>query len=551
CSGVVGAMTSLLDISGALRNVQSEMMSSAKTMFLSFIGGKHGTIAQYSGAGLLFLLSAIYLFYQFSNGKGNFLKSLFHLLAVVSTMFFFFGNFSYTAEGGKHKTAMGGQILFDTVSNTSNKVKAGITSGLAGIKHPEQSGNFLVDYVVLPTANLVNTGNPTGKMQNGEKFDYEKASGKKGEKYVDQLAKDGSPYLKNDGAYIGYQMAAVFLGHANLWLYAVPLIAMNLTISGLSLLLCVFIVILPFAAILSFIPFLRNSFFGVLKHSLGLLVAPAILGASLGFLFYIMTQVDLVVLNMILGKPQSSLLAGIQLLNGFEFLIFIPVVSLIKIVFMVILWKSRTSIARTVTGESNGSDVLNDMKREARDAKEKVEGVSEGASEVAAGVATENPAMVLDGAQKMSSEHQEEEATQENRHVEEESETGELLDETEDILASDDEPEDNIPFDEDIDFMPEDDETESLGDTPLNDEDTISLDEDDISLETLEEETQEKDEGNQDETGDENQDITQEEFQDSTFVEDEEAEVSERREIDVQENISWDDAASDLDALRE
>lgn len=53
-SGVVGAMTSLLDISGALKGVQTEMMTSSKTMFLSFIGGRQGTIAQYSGAGLLF-----------------------------------------------------------------------------------------------------------------------------------------------------------------------------------------------------------------------------------------------------------------------------------------------------------------------------------------------------------------------------------------------------------------------------------------------------------------------------------------------------------------
>ncbi|XHB95944.1 hypothetical protein AAFF39_04010 [Lactococcus garvieae] len=210
----------------------------------------------------------------------------------------------------------------------------------------------MVDYVLKPTANYVNSGNPEGIITHHgktEKFDYKKATDdKKGEKYINTLAKDddGNPWFKNDGKYLTLQWLAVGLGIFNLFIYALPIVAVNLTISGLTLLLCVFELLIPVSALLSFIPWCRNAFFGVLKHSLGLLVAPSFLGVTLSILFYIMSQVDLVVLKLMTDGAASSLLGGLPLLKGEAFLMFFPIVVIIKIAFMIMLWKSRKVLPR-------------------------------------------------------------------------------------------------------------------------------------------------------------------------------------------------------------
>ncbi len=398
---VVSFLTNLLNISGSLKSVQATMMTNAKAIFLGFIGGSNGAIAQASGAGMLLAITGFYLFYQYTNGKGNFMRAFIHLMAVVATMFFFFGNFTVTTQAGNSKTAMGGQILFDTVTNIADTAKKQITNGMTGFSEANQSGDFIENYVVKPTANFINTGNPAGIVDSktGETFDYAKAKGDDGQKYVDKLSKKDD-YLKNDGKQLGFQIAAGFMGGINLWIYAVPIIAVNSTISALSLLVCVFIILIPLSALLSFIPWFRNAFFTTIKTTLGLLVAPSILSVMLGFLFFLMTQIDYGVLSLIIGKPQTNLEAAVSGLGSIEFLIFLPVVFILKIVFMIVLWKNRSGISQKISGTNMaaGNAEFSHMKMEWENFKNGFKEKAEGGAKVAAGVATENPALIADGA---------------------------------------------------------------------------------------------------------------------------------------------------------
>ncbi|MFK4894721.1 hypothetical protein [Lactococcus petauri] len=550
---VVGGLSSLLNISSSLKPIQADMMGKARTMFLSFIGGSNGTIAQFSGAGLLLIITTMYLFYQFTNGKGHFMRSLFHLLAVIATMFFFFGNFSYNVEGSGRKTAMGGQILFDTVTNTSDKVKNGIESGLVGLADPDDA-NFLVDYVLKPTANTVNTGNPEGKIgDTNEKFDYEAAAGKKegsngkkGQKYVDVVSKD-SPFLKNDGKNIGFQFIATFMGGINLWIYVIPISAVNLTISGLSLLLCVFILLIPVSALLSFVPWCRNAFWGVLKHVSGLLVAPSILGVTLSILFYIMSQVDLIVLKLMTGGASKSLLTGVSALTGSEFLIFIPVVVLIKVGFMVMLWKSRTSITQIAMGQNNGSAFVNDLNQMKNQARNKVEG----AVEAGAGAYTGNPSLAMDGAQKLAPENEEvnasnnqEQAVKPEMKTETETEPEEVLQETEGAVEFEQEPEDGFELEDDnINLEESLDSAEEQELENLDVENPQDLDLSDSTVET-------EGENNIQDEGDTTSESEVTEVQEEVFIEPEEMTQNDEVEFDTQDHVTWEEAQSDLEAMR-
>lgn len=539
---VVGGLSSLLNISSSLKPIQADMMGKARTMFLSFIGGSNGTIAQFSGAGLLLIITTMYLFYQFTNGKGHFMRSLFHLLAVIATMFFFFGNFSYNAEGSGCKTAMGGQILFDTVTNTSDKVKNGIESGLVGLADPDDA-NFLVDYVLKPTANTVNTGNPEGKIgDTNEKFDYEAAAGKKegsngkkGQKYVDAVSKD-SPFLKNDGKNIGFQFIATFMGGINLWIYVIPISAVNLTISGLSLLLCVFILLIPVSALLSFVPWCRNAFWGVLKHVSGLLVAPSILGVTLSILFYIMSQVDLIVLKLMTGGASKSLLTGVSALTGSEFLIFIPVVVLIKVDFMIMLWKSRTSITQIAMGQNNGSAFVNDLNQMKNQARNKVEG----AVEAGAGAYTGNPSLAMDGAQKLAPENEEVNAS----NNQEQAVKPEIKTETEEAVEFEQEPEDGFELEDDnINLEESLDSTEEQELENLDVEKPQDLELSDSTVET-------EGENNIQDEGDTTSEPEVTEVQEEVFIEPEEMTQNEEVEFDTQDHVTWEEAQSDLEAMR-
>lgn len=544
---IVSFLTNLLNISGSLKSVQVTMMNNAKTIFLGFIGGSNGTIAQASGAGMLLAITGFYLFYQYTNGKGNFMRSFIHLMAVVATMFFFFGNFTVRTPNGQFKTEMGGQILFDTVTNVADTAKKEINNGMTGFSNAEQSGDFIENYVVKPTANFINTGNPAGVVdsETGKTFDYDKAKGSGGQAYVDDLAKGskGNPYLKNDGKQLGFQIAAGVMGGMNLWIYSVPIIAVNSTISALSLLVCVFIILIPLSALLSFIPWFRNAFFTTIKTTLGLLVAPSILSVMLGFLFFLMTQIDYGVLSMIIGKPQTNLEAAVSGLGSIEFLIFLPVVFILKIVFMIVLWKNRSGISQKISGTNMaaGNAELSHMKMEWENLKNGIKEKAEGGAKVAVGAATENPALIADGASMVApnmtngfnrfqdmKEQRSEEVPKVEENKEETSENMQV-----DEIPSEESQEIEVPSE--VDVFP--DEVDSL--EPEHTENFIS--EENQTIETLE--TEETDEP-----------VDVQNLQDDSLVETsfamEETPVNDDVVIDEKDLISWEEASHDLQEVR-
>ncbi|MFR1820155.1 MAG: hypothetical protein ACLSXK_02500 [Lactococcus petauri] len=546
---IVSFLTNLLNISGSLKSVQVTMMNNAKTIFLGFIGGSNGTIAQASGAGMLLAITGFYLFYQYTNGKGNFMRSFIHLMAVVATMFFFFGNFTVRTPNGQYKTEMGGQILFDTVTNVADTVKKEINNGMTGFSNAEQSGDFIENYVVKPTANFINTGNPAGVVdfETGKTFDYDKAKGSGGQDYVDKLAKGskGNPYLKNDGKQLGFQIAAGAMGGMNLWIYSVPIIAVNSTISALSLLVCVFIILIPLSALLSFIPWFRNAFFTTIKTTLGLLVAPSILSVMLGFLFFLMTQIDYGVLSLIIGKPQTNLEAAVSGLGSIEFLIFLPVVFILKIVFMIVLWKNRSGISQKISGTNMaaGNAEFSHMKMEWEQFKRGFKKNAEGGAKIATGVATENPELIADGAsmvapnmtngfnrfQDMKEQRSEEVSEPEIEENKEETSENMQVDE----IPSEESQEIEVPSE--VDTFP--DEMDGL--EQEHTENFIS--EENQTIETLE--TEETDEP-----------VDVQNLQDDSLVETsfamEETPVNDEAVIDEKDLISWEEASHDLQEVR-
>lgn len=416
CASFVSFLTDALNISGSLGGLQHQMMTQAKEIFVGFIGGRNGAVAAFSGAGMLLTLAFIYLFYQYANGKGKFLHAFFHLLGVAVTMFCFFGTFTYTAQDGQVKREMGGEILFHTVSNISNEVKNKINAGLTGYTGVnEQGAGFIETYVVKPTANFINTGNPGGKIgeENGKPvyFDYDAANGEKKiegkteQSYIDAVSKQ-AVFLKNDGKNIGQQMMALALGQANLLLYAFPIGAVNIMISVLTLVLCFFILLIPVSTLLSFIPWCRNAFYSIVKKCLGLLVAPSLLSAMLGVLFYIMMRIDFAVISVVSGHPTNNLSVAMSNLSAVLFMIYMPAVILLKVAFLYFLWKSKSSLTRTVTGQDMpqqmGLSALQSewahMKAMSGKAKDK----AVGGAEVAAGAASGQPEVALDGASKLS-----------------------------------------------------------------------------------------------------------------------------------------------------
>lgn len=416
CASFVSFLTDALNISGSLGGLQHQMMTQAKEIFVGFIGGRNGAVAAFSGAGMLLTLAFIYLFYQYANGKGKFLHAFFHLLGVAVTMFCFFGTFTYTAQDGQVKREMGGEILFHTVSNISNEVKNKINAGLTGYTGVnEQGAGFIETYVVKPTANFINTGNPGGKIgeENGKPvyFDYDAANGEKKiegkteQSYIDAVSKQ-AVFLKNDGKNIGQQMMALALGQANLLLYAFPIGAVNIMISVLTLVLCFFILLIPVSALLSFIPWCRNAFYSIVKKCLGLLVAPSLLSAMLGVVFYIMMRIDFAVISVVSGHPTNNLSAALTTLTAPLFMIFMPAVILLKVVFLYFLWKSKSSLTRTVTGQDMPQQMeLSALQSEwahmkAMSGKAKDKAVD--GAEVAAGAASGQPEVALDGASKLS-----------------------------------------------------------------------------------------------------------------------------------------------------
>lgn len=530
----VDVVTNLLNISQGLGKLQHDLLIQTRSIFLGFIGGTQGKIALASGAGMLLILMVFYLIYQYINGKGKFMHALFHLLGVVMTMFFFFGNFTYTAQNGQRKTDMGGQILFNTVSNVSSTVQQKINLGLMGYSGESEKGSsFVENYVVKPAANFINTGNPSGVIGHDSKgnpvyFDYDAANGKKkvdgktGQKYVDAVSKE-APFLKNDGKNLGQQIIGGFLCNINLLVYAIPLIVINVVLSVISLFLCLLVLLIPVSALLSFVPWFRNAFYSVVRYCLGLVVAPSVLSAFAGVLFYLMMRIDFLVVTLVSGNPSTTNLeATLSTLNAAAFLAAMPAIVLLKIVFVVAVFKSRKSLVKEVTGGPTpafGDEALRHLQAGWHN-MQNIANKAQGTAEVAAGATTGNPSVALDGASKLSVSDQErggspEEAENKQemtlllKKMQAEEQSEEEIKEPEDLAALDPVEGENT-LDEDIEEPEEGLEPQNLQD--FMEEETEDQENEEITYH-LEEALSEEEFAEQGEENTPEEQVDQEEFQ--------------------------------------
>jgi hypothetical protein len=398
----------LLDISGPLSKVQHEAMVNAKNIFVAFIGGTNGSISKSSGAWALVAVSILYLLYQFFNGKGNFRKAALHFFSVVMVMFFFFSTFTVTT-GGKPKTQMGGEIVFELVRDTSNQFKNTVSSAMTGYNNGSDTGDFFVNYVLKPTANFANTGNPSGTLPDGSTFDYKKANSE--QSYVDDLARGnkGLKYLKNVSDAIPYQVMAVTMGYGNLSVYFLPVALINAIISISAFMICILIVLLPLSAFLSFIPLFRNAFFNLLGKTLALSVAPALISVFVGFIFYLMSQIDWAVLRLV-GNPNQggNLFSFFTGMNAILYLVTLSSIFFLKVVAIIFLWTKRKWITQTVTGSSDlghhAWNSMDSMSQPLQEAGAKAQAFVKGGAVAGAGYVTGNPQLMVQGASMVAPE---------------------------------------------------------------------------------------------------------------------------------------------------
>ena len=356
-------------------------------------------------------------------------------------------------------------------------------------------------------------------------------------------------------------MLALGLGAINLLLYAFPIGAVNIMISVLTLVFCFFILLIPVSALLSFIPWCRNAFYSIVKKCLGLLVAPSLLSAMLGVALYIMMRIDYAVISVVSGRPTNNLSAAMSILAASLFPIYLTAVILLKIAFLYFLWKSKSSLTRTVTGQDMPQHMgLSELQSEWAQMKAmsgKAKNKAVGGAEVAAGAASGQPEVALDGTSKLSASDnqasQQEESPTETPQVQdnlepEETETPEEenLEELpmEDLegLSSEDEansedPENLSP--EDLsDFISEDEEGEETSHDPEDGEDFILNNE-------ANQNTQEEPVDTQDFQATPQQEMS---ALDPNFATQETSDFT--GDLKEESNIAWEESQQDLEEMR-
>ncbi|MDR0298797.1 MAG: hypothetical protein LBI13_01730, partial [Streptococcaceae bacterium] len=175
----------VLNLGNLLLGLQNSMIGTSKTVFLSLIGGRYGTVGNSSLVGLGVVLMAGYLLYQFTNGKGHFISSLLHFITVFALVFFYFGNFS----GGSVPSESGGEFLFQTVQKVTADAQSEITTALNPTIGSNDPTTVFTSYL-KDTANTLNTGNTDGKLSDGSTFDYGKAAGSDGDAYIGDIGQE-------------------------------------------------------------------------------------------------------------------------------------------------------------------------------------------------------------------------------------------------------------------------------------------------------------------------------------------------------------------------
>lgn len=380
---------------------QAEMFDMSVQILRNFggTGFGRGTLM-----GLAIMLSAYYLLYQFFSSRHNFSKALLHYVLVIAMFFGWFGQIT-TTQGTYNMSS----FLIQSVNSMAKTVQSQFIAGTNYGSESTQSPMF--DATVKQTFYFVNSGSLDGTMENGENLDEakllevpnlskeEKETFKKDrEQYIDSLEKE-NPYFTQDGVKTMEKSFAIWVGVANLFILAVPVLYINMMLTIIQILVNLLILAFPIIALASFFPRCQMLMFKYFKALIGLLFMPVVFGLFISVLFWVNQLIDQVFLDVAKGINGNLLnvLSGSILLLGTRL-----IMVLVKIVFIRTVWKNRYRVLGFFAdGQIQQPIFERKVNEKIKEGTERIGDVGIGATQLAAGAYTGNPTLSVDGLSKI------------------------------------------------------------------------------------------------------------------------------------------------------
>lgn len=363
--GFFSLLIKLLEKVDLYSTYKTYVYNGANNIWKGFTGSATGGIYKGSLVSILLVTLGIYLFYQYFFTKGNFMRTVLHVLMVIMLGFSYFGTIANTS---------GGLYLLDTVNNLAKTASDKISDVKISYsdKDSVKIGQSLTDSYIAETSYkayvFVNTGQENGKYKNSqdgkeETFDNEKVLGKSsGGKFTEVKAKERSKYLDElgDGAnddgeknrwvsampdFIFTRVFYVIFNIVEAFVLAIPIILIQMLNVLAQILVLMMILLFPIVLLVSFIPRMQDLIFGVVKVKFGGLAFPAIASLLTLLVFYIERLIEGIVTTGFDGvlKSLPSLV-----LFGLIFKLLVSVVS--KTVIYILLWKYKAELISFILG---------------------------------------------------------------------------------------------------------------------------------------------------------------------------------------------------------
>lgn len=357
---IIALMMRMLDFSSLFAEHRRIAFDHSREIWLSFIGGGNGYISNKSVAFFFVLIATIYLTWHFFlSRKGDFAKKAGHMLMVAVLGFAYFG--SWTVDG---ESTPGGIVMFDTLDNVSAEIRSAMLTdfsppGMTGVGVITSETDFATFYqahIIGTTFNFINSGSITGEYAPGQRLDMdrlipppnmssgqERAWERARDNYIDNLA-NVNPWVRADMSLIVPRAMMVALGLVNGIILAIPIIYVNLTMTGFEIINWLLILFFPFLLMISFIPFLRGVVFKVLKMMVVVSFVPVLLGFLILIFFYLNQVLDAMILEMarlVLGSGSMN--------NGIEGLAVFSVMVTVKVFVFWGAWKNKKAFLSFIT----------------------------------------------------------------------------------------------------------------------------------------------------------------------------------------------------------
>lgn len=349
---------------------ETYIYTGSREIWKGFIGGN--SIQSNSVVWVLFSIVIILAVLRYLSG-GNFVQRVMHLLAVLLIGFVWFGSISSSA---------GGLYILRGIRNASNEAVNLVSSMKITMPNDEEisfSPNFSDTYIAetsFKTYLFLNTGRTDGKFTHSSKeteplFDSSKVLGTtdKNGKFNAVKSQDRSDYLDSDEAgghgadegkeanrwvsaifdYIPIRMFYVLLKIVEAIIKAVPILLIYLISFMSQLVVLGLMLLLPFALVLSFVPFFQSLIFQVVK---GLLISSFVpSGLSIGLLMVFL--IDKVIAGAMTSKIKE--VVDDASYTGYAAELFILLISIvISGVVYVGLWYFKGPIFRFFFGHQAG-----------------------------------------------------------------------------------------------------------------------------------------------------------------------------------------------------